>query len=131
MKAKLSFLLGAGAGYILGARAGRSSYERIKASAKSIWAAEPIQETVAAVQDTIKAQTGDAVHKLVDQVIPSTTSSTAGGTPSDGPNSTDASPLDIAPEVSDEFPDAALGGGEGQHWREKHGSRSDHPKTEG
>ncbi|MEV8144964.1 hypothetical protein [Specibacter sp. NPDC078709] len=123
MKAKLSFLLGAAAGYILGARAGRSSYERIKASAKSVWAAEPIQETVAAVQETIKAQTGDAVHKLVHQVIPSATSNTAGGTPADGPHSTGASPLDIAPEVSDEFPDTALDGGEAQRWTKKHRSR--------
>ncbi|WP_052135883.1 hypothetical protein [Arthrobacter sp. PAMC 25486] len=131
MKAKLSFLLGAAAGYILGARAGRSSYERIKASAKSAWAAEPIQETVAAVQDKFKKQTGSAVHKLVDQVIPSAKSDTAGGTPADGPNSTGASPLDIVPEVSDEFPDAALDGGESQHWREKHRSRRDQPRTEG
>ncbi|MFC8302718.1 YtxH domain-containing protein [Specibacter sp. NPDC057265] len=133
MKAKLSFLAGAALGYVLGTRAGRESYEKIKASAQQAWSKDAVQDTVATVQDTVKTQAGEVVHKLVQQVLPGEKSDTpdaeAGGaeqgsTEPSSPNSKTPSsenglygsggnPLDIVPEVSDEFPDAGLGG-EGQ-----------------
>lgn len=133
MKAKLSFLAGAALGYVLGTRAGRESYEKIKASAQQAWSKDAVQDTVATVQDTVKTQAGEVVHKLVQQVLPGEKSDTPDAdsdTPAEGsepssPNSKTPSsenglygsggnPLDIVPEVSDEFPDAGLGG-EGQH----------------
>lgn len=121
MKTKLTSLAGMAVGYVLGTRAGRGSYEKIKASAKEFWAKDAVQDTVGTVQDAIKEHAGDAVHKLVQQVAPS-----HGGKPESGEHSpemaadpSDGNPMDIAPEVSDEFPDTALPGGEGSQWRER------------
>lgn len=130
MKAKLTFLIGAGLGYVLGTRAGRDSYEKIKTSAQQAWSKDAVQETVATVQDTVKAQAGEVVHKLVQQVRPhdnpdesgsdATTSGETSSPNSKTPSSENelygsgGNPLDIVPEVSDEFPDSGLHG-EGQH----------------
>lgn len=104
MKAKLTFLAGLAAGYVLGTRAGRSSYEKIKSSVKSMWANDAVQETITVIKD----QTEEAAQKLVQKAQPTHIS-----TP-DPRTGSGANPLDIVPEVSDEFPDAALSGGEGQ-----------------
>ncbi len=136
MKAKLTFLTGAALGYVLGTRAGRESYEKIKSSAKAAWSKDAVQETVATVQDTVKTQAGEVVHKLVQQVHPSDSSdSSDASNTSDSPESAGkntsltsdmpdsetslygegGNPLDIVPEVSDEFPDAGLAQDAGQH----------------
>ena len=133
MKAKLSFLTGAALGYVLGTRAGRESYEKIKSSAKAAWSKDAVQETVATVQDTVKTQAGEVVHKLVQQVHPSDSADSSDASdssesagkntslPSDMPDSETSlygeggNPLDIVAEVSDEFPDAGLANGEDQH----------------
>lgn len=125
MKAKLSFLTGAALGYVLGTRAGRESYEKIKSSAKAAWSKDAVQDTVATVQDTVKTQASEVVHKLVQQVHPSDSSDNSdtldksdtegtSGSKSDTPDVEKAlygeggNPLDIVSEVSDEFPDAGL-----------------------
>lgn len=118
MKAKLTFLAGLAAGYVLGTKAGRESYENIKRSVKSMLATEPVQDAVTAVKDTVT----DQAHELVAKVGAHTGhANTGSGTAetSQGENDhvkrSDAD-RDISPKVSDEFPDAALKGGEGEHW---------------
>ncbi len=135
MKTKLSFLAGAAFGFVLGSRAGRESYEKMKASAKDVWAdvwaRDAVQDTVATVQNSIKAKTGEAVHRLAKQVLPAHKSGQGAEvrSPSGRLHSSGGSPLDIVPEASDEFPDAALSGGEGQHWRGRSRSARSRPET--
>lgn len=43
---RLAFFLGLAAGYVLGARAGRRSYEQIKAKASGLWNSAPVQKQV-------------------------------------------------------------------------------------
>lgn len=134
MKAKLTFLAGLAAGYVLGTRAGRGSYEKIKASAKSIWDKDAVQETVTTVQHAIKDQAGEAAHKLVQQAKhthkPTPDASTPAGTGSGHQEAESGlpggKPLDTTSKVSDEFPDAALTGGEGQNWSDEDGLGSRH-----
>lgn len=55
---KLSLIIGAAAGYVLGARAGRERYEQIAANAAKVWESKPVQQQV------VKAQ------GLVDRYVP-------------------------------------------------------------
>lgn len=41
--AKISFLTGMAAGYVLGARAGKTRYAQIKRGAAKVWTSEPVQ----------------------------------------------------------------------------------------
>ena len=135
MKTKLSFLAGAAFGFVLGSRAGRESYENMKVSAKGVWAdvwaKDAVQDTVASVQNSIKAQSGEAVHKLAKQVLPAdkTGKGAEAHTRSGSLHSSGGNPLDIVPEASDEFPDSALSGGEGQHWRGRSRAGRSRPET--
>lgn len=43
---KTNFLLGTATGYVLGARAGRTRYEQIKAGAGKVWRSPKVQQTV-------------------------------------------------------------------------------------
>lgn len=133
MKAKLSFLAGAALGFVLGSRAGRENYDRLKASARSVWAHDSVQDTRALVQGFIQAQAGENVNKLLQQILPNGKSKTGAPhaatsprTGSDERKDLDQplgdGRLDLAPEASDEFPDEALQGGEGQQWARQRGS---------
>lgn len=53
MKGKLAFLLGAGVGYVLGARAGRERYVQIKRGVQSIWSADSVQQGVRVVREVV------------------------------------------------------------------------------
>ncbi|WP_309068517.1 hypothetical protein [Microbacterium sp.] len=46
MRGKLGLVIGLGAGYVLGTRAGRERYEQIKTQALKIWNTDPVQEQV-------------------------------------------------------------------------------------
>lgn len=120
MKSKLAFAAGMAAGYVIGARAGRPGYEAIKRTVRSFWAQNSVQDTLSTVQDSVAAQAGEVVHKVVDQVLPSkktgkvqpasqSTMSPATTTEEDfedrSLHGSGRNPLDIVPEASDEFPD--------------------------
>lgn len=131
MKGKISFLAGMALGYVLGSRAGRGSYEKITASLKGLAAKDSVQNAVAAVQKKVTTEAGEAVNKLVHRVLPS---QSAGPDPKCGNNGSKAGsfegrPLDTGPEVSDEFPDDALPGGEGQLWDERNPSNGHLPSS--
>ena len=72
--AKLSFLAGFGAGYVLGSRAGRERYEQIRRS----WSqmrdrTPPVDEVAARVRDVGQAameQVGSAAKTVKEQVGP-------------------------------------------------------------
>ena len=70
--AKLSFLLGAGVGYVLGARAGTQRYEQIKALSARVWSSDPVQHQVEKGKEAAKTQLAPAVADAVSTAARST-----------------------------------------------------------
>ncbi|WP_159617343.1 YtxH domain-containing protein [Arthrobacter zhaoguopingii] len=73
MKNKIVFAAGVAAGYVLGTRAGRESYEVLKARAESLWNNPRVQERVSEASGVLKdklpavqEQAGGAVKKAQD-----------------------------------------------------------------
>jgi hypothetical protein len=61
---KLSFLIGAGVGYVLGSRAGRERYEAIVAAARRIAGSQTVQTTAGVLQaqvDTVAQRARDSL----------------------------------------------------------------------
>lgn len=54
MRARIALVAGIGIGYVLGARAGRESYEKIKTQATNVWHDPKVQEGIKATEETIK-----------------------------------------------------------------------------
>ncbi|WGW11205.1 YtxH domain-containing protein [Saxibacter everestensis] len=54
MKGKILLAAGIGIGYVLGTRAGRESYEKLKVRAQELWSDPKVQEKVSEVQQTVK-----------------------------------------------------------------------------
>ncbi|GAA0965736.1 YtxH domain-containing protein [Frigoribacterium faeni] len=54
MKGKILFVAGAAVGYVLGARAGRGAYVKIKDQAESLWENPTVQKTVHQAEDFVK-----------------------------------------------------------------------------
>jgi hypothetical protein len=51
MRMKAAFLLGGAVGYVMGTRAGREQFEKIRSSAQSLWSDPRVQEKVSGVQE--------------------------------------------------------------------------------
>ena len=64
--AKLSFLAGLAAGYVLGAKAGQKRYEQIKGKATQVWSSDPVQSKVDTVVQTVKDQAPVVAAKVGD-----------------------------------------------------------------
>jgi len=100
MASKFSFLVGFGAGYVLGARSGRERYEQIVEKAQQVWRDPRVQEKAGQAQQVVQEKAGQAGHAVKEKVASSsngdrsssdadTSSTTAGtssaaGTPSAG-----------------------------------------------
>lgn len=54
MKNKLVFASGLATGYVLGARAGRGSYEKLKAKAQELWENPQVQDKVSSATEVVK-----------------------------------------------------------------------------
>ncbi|WP_040477990.1 hypothetical protein [Longispora albida] len=65
MRWKVAFVLGAAAGYILGAKAGRSRYDQIARVARKVRQSPTVQEAAGVVQE----QAGKLVHTGKDAVV--------------------------------------------------------------
>ena len=74
MKGKALFILGVAVGYVLGSRAGREQYEKVKAQAKDVWESPAVQEKVAAAE----AKIGDVVREQGAQVADKVSESVKG-----------------------------------------------------
>lgn len=75
MKWKILFLVGVGIGYVLGSRAGRKPYDRLKATATQVWEDPRVQKRVhdaeAFVQEkapVVQAKLGEAAEAAADAV---------------------------------------------------------------
>lgn len=66
MKSKFVLLAGVAAGYVLGTRAGRGQYEKIRAQAKSMWNDPKVQDQVSTVAATVKDQAPVVQEKIID-----------------------------------------------------------------
>lgn len=68
MKAKATFLVGFGAGYVLGARAGRERYEALARSARRLMESPAVQEAAGVLQAQAVGLAGDARRAVTDAV---------------------------------------------------------------
>ncbi len=62
---KLSFLAGAAAGYVLGARAGQQRYEQIKRQTTRLWSSDPVQTKVGDVTEAARTKAAPFVADVV------------------------------------------------------------------
>lgn len=58
MAGKLSFLVGLGTGYVLGARSGRERYDQIAGKAQELWLDPRVQEKAQQAQGVVKNKVG-------------------------------------------------------------------------
>lgn len=72
---KMWFVAGLAVGYVLGARAGRETYEQIARTARQIWENPTVQEAAGVVQaqttrlvDTAKEKVNEKVARATDKV---------------------------------------------------------------
>lgn len=65
MRLKLLFIVGLGAGYVLGARAGRPRYEQIRTKAADAWEDPRVQKVVTETQDFVKVNAPLVQEKVV------------------------------------------------------------------
>lgn len=73
---KLTFLAGFAAGYVVGARAGRESYDKIAAKAQQAWNDPRVQDKVGQAQDAAKEKAGDLTETVTETVKERTGGST-------------------------------------------------------
>lgn len=81
MKGKIGFVVGLGAGYVLGTRAGRERYEQIKKQWLKVWHLDPVQAQVSKVQDFAKAQAAAVPQALWNAGVKVVKAATSNGTP--------------------------------------------------
>jgi hypothetical protein len=86
MKNKVVLLTGVAVGYVLGTRAGREQYEKIRSQARSLWGDPRVQEQVSHVQQAVKEQVpvvqekvGEAARKATDRTSGSESGSAGSG----------------------------------------------------
>lgn len=66
MKGKLLFAAGLGLGYVLGARAGRARYDKMKSAAMRFWNSDPMQKRFDEVSDMVKDKAPEVVGFLAE-----------------------------------------------------------------
>ena len=88
MRTKAAILIGGAVGYVLGTRAGREQFEKIRSSAKSLWEDPRVQDTVSEATDfvkdrapEVKDKVGGAVKSASDAVRSKTGGGDDSGTP--------------------------------------------------
>lgn len=69
MKGKLAFVLGAGVGYVLGTRAGRAQFEKIKGWASDAWHDPRVQSTVDDLESKAAGFAKDQGSALKDKAV--------------------------------------------------------------
>lgn len=75
MQGKLAFVFGAAVGYVIGTRAGRQKYDRLKSQAKDLWEDPRVQRTVSDAETFAQVKIseagdaiGDAGKKVAEKV---------------------------------------------------------------
>ena len=66
MRNKILLLVGIGIGYVLGARAGRESYDRIASAVGKFWGSPRVQKRVASAEEFVKSAAPDVADLIAD-----------------------------------------------------------------
>ena len=66
MKGKILLVVGLGIGYVLGTRAGREQYDKIKATAQKFWNDPRVQKQVDNAQDFVKDKAPEVAEFIAD-----------------------------------------------------------------
>lgn len=82
---KLGILLGAGVGYVLGARDGRERYEQIKQQSQRIWKDPRVQEKKEQAQGLAKQKGSEVQEKASQKAQEKSSDSTSSPTPNSAP----------------------------------------------
>lgn len=101
MKGKIGLIVGLGAGYVLGARAGRERYEQIKRQWLKIWHLDPVQEQVEKVKGFAKAQAMAVPTALWSGAVKVVRSASQSDTPGERLDSAIATGKEAAKDVAD------------------------------
>ena len=91
MAGKLKMLVGFGAGYVLGARAGRERYDQIAGKAQEWWRDPRVQEKAEQAQQVAKQKAGQAQQVVKEKVGDKVSSKVNGGARRAGGNNPSAS----------------------------------------
>lgn len=131
MKGKLAFAAGVAAGYVLGSRAGRTSYEHLKNSVKSFWAADSVQEVVHALEHEGKVVAHDLGERVENTIARLPTPVQVEATPDHRSGTMDRADLETASAAAapDVTSDPALNDQLGQDWADEGGATSGGPAT--
>jgi hypothetical protein len=81
MKGKVGLVIGLGAGYVLGSRAGRERYQQMKEQFLKVWNTDPVQQQVSKVQDFAKSSAAALPTAVWDGAVKVTNAVTKKGTP--------------------------------------------------
>lgn len=65
---KLSFFAGVGVGYLLGARAGRQQFEKIKSASQQVWENPRVQSSVHKVEEKVGQVAKEQASAVTDKV---------------------------------------------------------------
>ncbi|WP_108249896.1 hypothetical protein [Planctomonas deserti] len=95
MRGKLVFATGAAIGYVLGARAGRRSYEKIAARASALWNDEKVQKTVSDAQSFVKEKAPVVQQKVTETAKGAVGKVTGKGGSTGSSSSTDGTTYEI------------------------------------
>lgn len=107
MKGKIGLVIGLGAGYVLGSRAGRERYEQIKTQWLKLWHLDQVQREVTRVQEFAKAQAAAVPGALWTGAVRVIKAAASEGTPEQRLHSAVDATKDAADDVVDAAKDAA------------------------
>lgn len=79
---KLSFIVGAGVGYVFGTRAGRARYEKLKHVSSKVWDNPRVQQKVHKVEEKVGDMARERGAQLTDKVADTVKSRFSGGSSS-------------------------------------------------
>lgn len=99
MKGKIGLIVGLGAGYVLGTRAGRERFEQIRSQWLKVWERDEVQDQVDKVKDFAKSQAGAVPGALWNGAVKVVQSVSGSGTPGQKVDSALASSKKAAADV--------------------------------